>query len=218
MKQFDNPTALAQYVLDTLTAENPNPQTELKYSNEYQLLVAVMLSAQCTDVRVNQVTPALFERFPTPEALAHTDFDTLFPYIKQISYPNNKTKHLLATAKKLVTEHKSQVPQDLALLEQLPGVGRKTASVLVSVLFNQPAMPVDTHVFRVANRLGLVTAKTPAQAEKQLMAIIPPERLHDAHHLLILHGRYTCKARAPKCMHCNLNAVCKYLRASTTTK
>lgn len=197
-------------ILAILARKNPSPQTELLYKNGFQLIVSVILSAQCTDVRVNQTTPALFERFPTPETLAAAEFEDVFPYLKSISYPNNKTKHLIGMAKKLVAEYNSTPPQTLAELETLPGVGRKTASVVASVLYDVPAMPVDTHVFRVSNRLGLAEGKTPAQIEKQLIAIIPPERLHDAHHLLILHGRYTCKAKNPLCNKCDLVSLCKY--------
>ena len=190
----------------------PTPETELKYANPFELLVAVVLSAQCTDKRVNIVTEKLFDAFPTPEHLAVSNFDELFPYIKSISYPNNKTKHLLGLSKMLVEEYDGKVPARVDELQKLPGVGRKTANVIVSVLYNQPAMAVDTHVFRVSKRLGLVTqtAKTPLEVEKQLVRHIPEEFIHKAHHWLILHGRYTCLARSPKCKSCRITHFCKY--------
>jgi len=193
---------------------NPNPRSELNYSNPFELLVAVILSAQCTDKRVNLVTPSLFETFPTPEALAASDFDTLFPFIRSISYPNNKTKHLLGMARMLVEDFGSEVPASREDLQKLPGVGRKTANVIASVIYNQPAMAVDTHVFRVSARLGLTTAaKTPLEAEKQLIRHIPEELIPRAHHWLILHGRYICLARKPKCEACGMTHFCKYFEA-----
>lgn len=190
----------------------PEAETELRYANAFQLLVAVVLSAQCTDKRVNIVTETLFDHFPTPEHFAASNFDELFPYIKSISYPNNKTKHLLGLGKMLVEDFDSKVPETVEDLQKLPGVGRKTANVIVSVLFNQPAMAVDTHVFRVSKRLGLVTqtAKTPLEVEKQLIRHIPEEFVHKAHHWLILHGRYTCLARKPKCDSCQITHFCRY--------
>ena len=190
----------------------PEPETELTYENPFQLLIAVILSAQCTDKRVNIVTPALFERFPTPELLALSHFDELFPYIKSISYPNNKTKHLLGMAKMLVESYESQLPDTVEELQKLPGVGRKTANVIASVIFNKPTMAVDTHVFRVSKRLGLVSqkAKTPLEVEKALVKEIPDELIPKAHHWLILHGRYTCLARKPKCEICDLKDYCWY--------
>ena len=190
----------------------PQPETELNYSNPFELLVAVVLSAQCTDARINKVTPALFRDFPTPEHMAASHFDELFPYIRSVSYPNNKTKHLLALSKRLVEEYHSEIPTTIKELTTLQGVGRKTANVIVSVLYNQPAMAVDTHVFRVSKRLGLVTqtAKTPLEVEKQLVRHIPEEFISRAHHWLILHGRYTCLARAPKCDKCEITHFCKY--------
>ncbi len=190
----------------------PEAETELGYRSPYELLVAVILSAQCTDKRVNIVTPPLFEAFPTPELLAASHFDELFPYIKSISYPNNKTKHLLGMAKMLVEDFGSEVPATIEELQKLPGVGRKTANVISSVIFNQPAMAVDTHVFRVSKRLGLVTqtAKTPLEVEKQLIRHIPDEYVARAHHWLILHGRYVCVARSPKCDGCGLTGFCRY--------
>lgn len=181
------------------------------YDNPYQLLVSVILSAQCTDKRVNMVTPALFARFPNPESLAKADFDQVFPFIGSISYPNNKTKHLIGMAQMLVKDFKGKVPLTVDELVTLPGVGRKTANVITSVIDKQPNMAVDTHVFRVAARIGLtVNAKTPLAAEKQLVQFIPRELIHKAHHWLILHGRYVCVARNPKCDICGLKEVCKY--------
>ncbi|MEP0985968.1 endonuclease III [Ekhidna sp.] len=190
----------------------PQPETELQYSNPFELLVAVVLSAQCTDARINKVTPALFRDFPTPEHMAASHFDELFPYIRSVSYPNNKTKHLLALSRRLVEEYNSEIPNTIKELTSLQGVGRKTANVIVSVLYNQPAMAVDTHVFRVSKRLGLVTqtAKTPLEVEKQLVRHIPEEYISRAHHWLILHGRYVCLARSPKCDKCEITHFCKY--------
>ncbi len=190
----------------------PQPETELQYSNPFELLVAVVLSAQCTDARINKVTPALFRDFPTPEHMAASHFDELFPYIRSVSYPNNKTKHLLSLSKRLVEEFNSEIPTTIKELTSLQGVGRKTANVIVSVLYNQPAMAVDTHVFRVSKRLGLVTqtAKTPLEVEKQLVRHIPEEYISRAHHWLILHGRYVCLARTPKCDKCEITHFCKY--------
>lgn len=191
---------------------NPDAETELDYSNPYELLVAVILSAQCTDKRINIVTPAIFNDFPTPEHLATSNFDELFPYIKSVSYPNNKTKHLLGMAKMLVEDFNSEVPADLKDLQKLPGVGRKTANVIASVVFNQPTMAVDTHVFRVSKRIGLVrqNTKTPLDTELQLVKNIPEEHISKAHHWLILHGRYICLARKPKCEVCKIAFFCRY--------
>jgi len=191
---------------------NPNAKTELEYTNPYQLLVAVILSAQCTDKRVNLTTPALFEQYPTPELLAETTFEELFPYIRSISYPNNKTKHLIGMAKMLVEDFDSIVPENINELQKLPGVGRKTANVIASVVYNQPTMAVDTHVFRVSKRIGLVTqnAKTTLEVEKQLIKHIPKEHVPKAHHWLILHGRYICLARKPNCRDCTINNFCRY--------
>ncbi len=190
---------------------HPEVDTELNYENPFQLIIAVSLSAQCTDKRVNMVTPALFKDFPTPEVLANTSFEELFPYIKSISYPNNKTKHLIGMAKMLVEDFNNEIPSDIKELQKLPGVGRKTANVVASVIYNQPAMAVDTHVFRVANRMGLTTnAKTPLESEKQLVKYIPTELISKAHHWLILHGRYVCLARRPKCETCEMKDFCKY--------
>ena len=197
----------------------PNAETELIYDNPYQLLVSVILSAQCTDKRVNLTTPAIFENFPDPESLAEVDFETLFPYIKSISYPNNKTKHLIGMAKMLVEKFGGKVPLKVDELMELPGVGRKTANVITSVIDKQPNMAVDTHVFRVSARLGLtVKAKTPLEAEKQLVKYIPEDLIHKAHHWLILHGRYVCTARNPLCRVCGLKDVCNYYKLQTTVK
>jgi endonuclease-3 len=189
----------------------PVAETELQYSNPYELLVAVILSAQCTDKRVNMVTPALFERFPEADSLAEASSDEVFEYIKSISYPNNKAKHLVGMAKMLVGDFNNVVPSDIKELQRMPGVGRKTANVIASVVYDKPAMAVDTHVFRVSRRLGLTTnAKTPLETEKQLVKFIPEEHIATAHHWLILHGRYTCIARKPKCEECGLTEWCKY--------
>lgn len=198
--------------LDYFKSNFPTAETELHYSNPYELLVAVILSAQCTDKRVNMVTPDLFKAYPTPEDLAIATFDDVFPYIRSISYPNNKTKHLIGMAKMLVEDFGSEIPNDVKELQKLPGVGRKTANVIVSVIYNMPAMAVDTHVFRVSKRLGLVTqnANTPLEVEKQLIKNIPEEHVHVAHHWLILHGRYTCLARTPKCDSCGITHFCRY--------
>ena len=184
----------------------PVAETELKFESTFQLLVAVVLSAQCTDKRINLVTPALFRDFPSPEHLAASDFDQLFPYIKSVSYPNNKTKHLLGLGKMLVENFNSEVPDTVNELIKLPGVGRKTANVITSVVWNQPNMAVDTHVFRVSKRLGLVAqkVKTPLEVEKDLVKNLPKEVIHKAHHWLILHGRYVCLARKPKCNECSI--------------
>ena len=203
-------------VLNILAEKFPQAETELHYNTPFELLVAVVLSAQCTDKRVNMVTPALFEKFPTPFALAKSNFDELFPYIRSISYPNNKTKHLLGLAEILVNEYDGEIPDTVEQLIKLPGVGRKTANVITSVLFEQPNLAVDTHVFRVSARIGLTqNAKIPLQTEQQLLKYIPTEMVAEAHHWLILHGRYTCLARSPKCDLCELQNVCKYYLKST---
>ena len=201
-----------RHFLDYFIQHYPAPQTELHYSSPFELLIAVILSAQCTDKRINMITPALFDRFPIPEALAASDYDELYPYIRSVSYPGNKTRHLLGMARMLVNDFHSEVPATIEELQKLPGVGRKTANVIVSVIFNQPAMAVDTHVFRVSKRLGLTDqlAKTPLEVEKQLVAHIPQEWVNKAHHWLILHGRYVCVARSPKCHECALTHFCRY--------
>lgn len=191
----------------------PNAETELIFDSPYQLLVAVILSAQCTDKRVNMTIPAIFSRFPDAFSLAKADFDELFPYIKSISYPNNKTKHLIGMAQMLVAEFNGEVPLNVNDLVKIPGVGRKTANVITSVIDNQPNMAVDTHVFRVSERLGLtVKAKTTLEAEKQLIKYFPEQLIHKAHHWLILHGRYVCKARNPLCNVCGIKYACKYYK------
>jgi endonuclease-3 len=204
-----------EVVIDYFQKNIPEAETELFYDNPYQLLVAVILSAQCTDKRVNLTTPAIFQRFPDPASLSSTDFDTLFPLIRSISYPNNKTKHLIGMAKMLMNDFGGEVPMTVEELVKLPGVGRKTANVITSVIDQQPNMAVDTHVFRVSARLGLTrAAKTPLAAEKQLVQNIPSELVHRAHHWLILHGRYTCLARNPKCENCGLTAMCLHYKKS----
>ncbi|MFD2918167.1 endonuclease III [Terrimonas rubra] len=194
----------------------PEAETELVYDNPYQLLVAVILSAQCTDKRVNLTTPAIFEKYPDVYALSKTSFDELFPFIKSISYPNNKTKHLIGMAQQVVNNFNGNIPMTVDELIQLPGVGRKTANVITSVIDQQPNMAVDTHVFRVSHRLGLVSknATTPLAVEKELIKYIPRELVHKAHHWLILHGRYICLARNPKCEDCGLQDICLYFRAN----
>lgn len=203
--------------VEYFSSHQPEAETELHYENPYQLLVAVILSAQCTDKRINQVTPKLFERYPDPESLSEATPEEVFNYIRSVSYPNNKSKHLVGMAKKLVTEFNSIVPSDIEDLQKMPGVGRKTANVIASVIFNAPAMAVDTHVFRVSNRIGLTrNAKTPLAVEKQLVNYLPKDKIHIAHHWLILHGRYTCLARSPKCQSCPLTEICKYYQQSRT--
>lgn len=189
----------------------PNAETELHYTNPYELLVAVILSAQCTDKRVNMVTPALFERYPVPELLAKATFEDVEPYIKSVTFANNKTRHLIGMADLLVNKFHSKVPETIEELVELPGVGRKTANVIISVVYGQPGMAVDTHVFRVSARIGLtLKATTPLQTEHQLVANIPKDKLAIAHHWLILHGRYICVARRPKCEQCGIKDACKY--------
>jgi len=203
-------------VIQWFLENKPIAETELHYANPYQLLVAVILSAQCTDKRVNMVTPALFEAYPTPEAMAASNPDAVFSYIKSISYPNNKAKHLVGMAQTLVNEFQGVVPSDIKELMRLPGVGRKTANVIASVVFDLPAMAVDTHVFRVSNRIGLtVNSKTPLETEKELVKHIPEELIPKAHHWLILHGRYVCVAKKPKCESCGLTAWCAYFQKKT---
>lgn len=198
-------------IIGYFSTHQPIAETELEYSNPYELLVAVILSAQCTDKRVNMVTPALFKAFPVPEVMAVASSDEVLQYIKSISYPNNKAKHLVGMAKMLVSDFKGIIPSDVNELQKLPGVGRKTANVIASVIYNQPAMAVDTHVFRVSARLGLTTnSTTPLETEKQLMKYIPRDKVAIAHHWLILHGRYICVARTPKCEICPLTEWCNY--------
>lgn len=189
----------------------PVAESELRYEDPYQLLVAVILSAQCTDKRVNMTTPALFQRFPTAQAMAQSSADEIYSYIKSISYPNNKAKNLLGMAQTLVEEFDGVVPNNLEDLQKLPGVGRKTANVMLAVAFDQPAMPVDTHVFRVSNRIGLTcNSKNVLETEKTLVAHLPNAVMAKAHHWLILHGRYVCLARKPKCEECGITTICDY--------
>lgn len=198
-------------VLTWFAEAMPVAETELHYSSAFELLVAVMLSAQCTDRRVNMVTPTLFAAYPTAEAMAQASEEDIYRYIHSVSYPNSKSRHLAAMSRMLVDEMGGTVPDDIDELQRLPGVGRKTANVVAAVEFNKPAMPVDTHVFRVANRIGLtVGSKTPLQTELELTKHIPAQLLTKAHHWLILHGRYVCQARKPKCGECGLTEVCRY--------
>lgn len=200
-----------QRVIEWFSASMPIAETELNYENPYQLLVAVILSAQCTDKRINQITPALFNAYPTPESMAKATVDDIFTYIKSVSYPNNKARNLHGMSRTLVEEFNSEVPSDLTDLLKIPGVGRKTANVIRSVIFGQSAMAVDTHVFRVSERIGLTTkSKNPRQTEETLVRYIPSELIGKAHHWLILHGRYVCKARRPDCLNCGLTEMCRY--------
>jgi len=198
-------------VIDWFEANAESAETELHYTNNYQLLVAVILSAQCTDKRVNMITPALFETYPTTEVMAAATPEAVYEYIRSCSYPNNKAKNLVGMARKLVADFEGEVPTDIDSLLTIPGVGRKTANVMLAVAFDTPAMPVDTHVFRVANRIGLTdNSKTPLETERELVRYIPRELLAKAHHWLILHGRYICVARKPKCEICGLRDWCRY--------
>lgn len=208
------------FIIDYFREHSPEAETELVYNNPYQLLISVVLSAQCTDKRVNLVTPQLFERFPDPAALASSSFDELFPYIKTISYPNNKTKHLLGLSRMLLKDFGGTIPESVDELQRLPGVGRKTANVIASVIYNQPRMAVDTHVFRVSKRLGIVDkeARTPLSVELQLYQYLPREIIYKAHHWLILHGRYICTARNPKCNNCGLRPVCAFYQAENSNE
>lgn len=200
-----------QKTIDYFLENMPIAETELDYNNPYELLVAVILSAQCTDKRVNQITPELFRRFPTANHLQEAEPSEVFDYIRSCSYPNNKAKHLVGMAKMLVNDFDNTVPDDIKELQKMPGVGRKTANVIASVVYEKPAMAVDTHVFRLAERIGLsYRSKTPLETEKQLVQHIPDEYIATAHHWLILHGRYTCLARTPKCGKCGLKTWCKY--------
>lgn len=204
-------------VIAWFQANVPEAKSELDFMNPYEMLVAVILSAQCTDKRVNMTTPALFKAFPTAEIMAASSPDEVYTYIKSISYPNNKAKSIVGMAKKVVSDFGGKVPSTMEELLTLPGVGRKTASVVLICAFDKPAMPVDTHVFRVSNRLGLtINSKSPEETEKILMQHIPEELLSIAHHWLILHGRYTCQARKPLCEQCGLNAWCRYFKSKTT--
>jgi len=202
-----------QFIINYFLQHRPEAETELFYTNPYELLVAVILSAQCTDKRVNMVTPPLFQEFPTVEHMATATSDEIFPFIRSISYPNNKAKHLAGMAKMLVDKFDGEVPATIEELIQLPGVGRKTANVIASVVYDMPAMAVDTHVFRVSARIGLTTkATTPLATEKQLIRYLPDDIIPLAHHWLILHGRYVCLARKPKCEECGLTEICSYFK------
>ena len=204
-----------QKVIEHFKKTMPVAETELDYENPYQLIVAVILSAQCTDKRVNIITKEFFKQFPDPESLAKAEVSDIFELIKSCSYPNNKAKHLSGMAKKLLEEFNGKIPSDIDELQKLPGVGRKTANVIASVIYNKPVIAVDTHVFRVAARLGLSTnAKTPLETEKQLQKYFPEELLPIAHHWLILHGRYVCTAKNPKCNKCGLTDICKHFNKS----
>jgi endonuclease-3 len=189
---------------------NPTAGTELGFDNPFELIVAVILSAQCTDKRVNMIMPALMQKYPDPESMSKAIPEEIFKYIKSCTYPNNKAKHLSGMSKLLIREFNGVVPSDPSILQQLPGVGRKTANVVASVLYKKPVMAVDTHVFRVANRIGLTVAKTPLSSEMQLTRNIPENLIYKAHHWLILHGRYICKSRKPLCSNCDLSDFCKY--------
>jgi len=215
MKRAD----LYQYIIEYFKKERPIAESELDYDNPYQLLVAVILSAQCTDIRVNKITPELFKIYPTPEKLKEAEVHEIFEFIKSCSYPNNKANHLSKMSKMLVEEFGGKIPEDVKEMQKLPGVGRKTANVVASVIFNKPTMAVDTHVFRVSARIGLtVGAKNPLQAELQLVKYFPEEIIPIAHHWLILHGRYVCKARKPDCEKCGLIEVCKFFVNNTKNK
>jgi len=208
-----------QGVIEWFTQHMPVAETELHYKDPFQLLVAVILSAQCTDKRVNMITPPLFEAFPTVEVMAVSTPEVVYEYIKSVSYPNNKARHLVGMARMLLSEFGGVVPSNVEELTKLPGVGRKTANVIVSVVFDKPAMAVDTHVFRVSNRLGLTNnSKTPLETEKELVKNIPENLLAIAHHWLILHGRYVCLARKPKCEECGLTIWCKYFQETYASK
>jgi endonuclease-3 len=214
MVKSDRYKAFLQYFSES----SPNPETELHYSSPYELLVAVILSAQCTDKRINQVTPALFRKYPHAEALSTADPADVFDLIRSVSYPNNKAKHLVGMGKMLWEDFKNDVPSSIEDLQKLPGVGRKTANVIASVIYELPAMAVDTHVFRVSHRLGLTRAKTVLGTEKDLVKFIPEEKIRFAHHWLILHGRYTCLARKPLCDSCALTSFCQYYQKKNKIK
>ena len=205
-----------KYVLDWFRENMESAETELSYKTDFQLLVAVILSAQCTDKRVNMITPRLFEDYPDASAMSCASPEVLYEYIRSCTYPNSKAKHLSETAKILAEKYDGKIPDDVDELQKLPGVGRKTANVIAAVLFKQPKMPVDTHVFRVSERIGLATnSKNVLQTEKQLVKHIPPKDIPDAHHWLILHGRYVCTARSPKCNQCGIKDYCKFYQQMT---
>ena len=205
------PQERCNHLIEWFQKNMPVAESELHYTNPFELLVAVILSAQCTDKRINMVTPKLLADFPTAEAMAATTHEVIFEYVKSVSYPNNKAKHLVAMARQLVEEFGGVVPSEPEELQKLQGVGRKTANVVASVVFNKPAMAVDTHVFRISERLGLTTnSKSPLETEKTLVSLFPPELIPKAHHWLILHGRYVCVARKPKCEECGIRQWCRY--------
>jgi endonuclease-3 len=211
------PQERCNHLINWFQANVPDPKSELHYRSPYELLVAVILSAQCTDKRVNIVTKSFFEKYPTVEKLAEATQEDVFEMIRSISYPNNKAKHLVEMARQLVRDFNSQLPSDPEQLQQLPGVGRKTANVVASIIFNQPVMAVDTHVFRVAERLGLTeNSKSPLETEKVLTELFPQELIPKAHHWLILHGRYVCVARKPKCEECGIRSWCRYFIENET--
>lgn len=206
-------------VIEWFSENMPVAETELHYNSPFQLLISVILSAQCTDKRVNMITPALFEAFPTPEVLAASSPDEVFEYIRSVSYPNSKARYLVGMSKMLIESFGGEVPSEVDELQKLPGVGRKTANVIASVVFNKEAMAVDTHVFRISNRIGLTTnSKTPLETEKTLVKYIPGPLLPKAHHWLILHGRYVCTARKPQCITCGLKDCCKYFEKQMAGK
>ena len=208
-----------RFIVEYFSRNQPDAETELQFSNPFELLVAVVLSAQCTDKRVNLITPALFRRFPDAEALAQGSVDEIFTYIRSVSYPNNKAKHLAGLGRMLRDQFQSEVPSSVDDLQKLPGVGRKTANVIASVIYNQPTMAVDTHVFRVSKRIGLVNqnAKTPLAVELQLYRYLSKDVIPKAHHWLILHGRYVCIARNPKCAECGILEACRFYELKTKT-
>lgn len=202
-----------KYIIEYFSTHHPVAETELNYNTPYELLVAVILSAQCTDKRVNQITPIFFKKFPNAKALQNAKINEVFELIKTCSYPNNKSKYLIGMAKMLIKKFNGIIPDQLSELQKLPGVGRKTANVISSIVYNKPAMPVDTHIFRVSERLGLTTnSKNPYHTEMQLIKYIPEEKISIAHHWLILHGRYVCKAKKPKCHDCGLKNICRYYK------
>ena len=210
---------LYKWVIDYFLRNMPVAETELEYRDPFHLIVAVILSAQCTDKRVNQITPALLNRFPDPWKMAEATMEEILSYISSCSYPNNKARHLIGMSQKLIEWFGGTVPSEVSELQKLPGVGRKTANVIAAVVFNKPVMAVDTHVFRVAARIGLTTgSKTPLETEKQLTEFISEEYISTAHHWLILHGRYICKARNPECLQCGLTPVCRFFKESGKTR
>lgn len=206
------------YIIEYFSKIMPDAQTELHYNSPFQLMVAVILSAQCTDKRVNLITPALFEKYGNAESLAKAEFDEVFPFVASCSYPNNKTNHIINMSKMLIDDFNGEVPSDINLMMKLPGVGRKTANVIASVVFGHQTMPVDTHVKRVSQRIGLVPkTKSLLQVEQHLIKNLPKNKISLAHHWLILHGRYVCKARNPQCINCGITKVCDFYRKNVKT-